>query len=171
MTFSDFDISKHIDLLHEGENLLAIHGMNNSRASSDFLIVAELAKNDFQFEKELWKHIDEESFFKFWALEGLVSFWDGYSGNRNNFFVYLNPETDKLHFMPWGTDCAFQKYSPLGVDRRSPRSVRTVGIICHRLYQLPAVRKKYAATMKSLLAKYWDEKKLLAETELSLIHI
>ena len=165
MTFSDFDISKHIDLLHEGENLLAIHGMNNSRASSDFLIVAELAKNDFQFEKELWKHIDEESFYKFWALEGLVSFWDGYSGNRNNFFVYLNPETDKLHFMPWGTDCAFQKYSPLGVDRRSPRSVRTVGIICHRLYQLPAVRKKYAATMKSLLAKYWDEKKLLAETE------
>ena len=67
--------------------------------------------------------------------------------------------------MPWGTDCAFQKYSPLGVDRRSPRSVRTVGIISHRLYQLPSVRKKYAATMKALLAEHWGEQKLLAETE------
>ncbi len=165
MTFSDFDISKHADLLHEGENLLAIHGMNNSKASSDFLIVAELAKNDYQFEEELWKYVDEESFYKFWAAEGLVSFWDGYSGNRNNFFVYLNPATDKFHFMPWGTDCAFQKYSPLGVDRRSPRSVRTVGIISHRLYQIKSVREKYAATMKNLLAEHWDEEKLLSETE------
>lgn len=165
MAFSDYDLTKHFDVLQEGENLLAIHGMNNSRESSDFLIVAELAKNDFNFEKELWKYVDEEAFYQFWAIEGLLSFWDGYSGNRNNFFVYLNPETDKFHFMPWGTDCTFQKYSMLGVDRRSPRSVRTVGLICHRLYQIPAVRKKYAATMKKLLADHWDEEELLAETE------
>jgi len=165
MAWSDYDLSKHVDILHEGENLLAIHGMNNSRESSDFLIVAELAKNDFNFETELWKLVDEEAFYQFWAVEGLLSFWDGYSGNRNNFFVYLNPETDKFHFMPWGTDCTFQKYSMLGVDRRSPRSVRTVGIICHRLYQIPSVRKKYAITMKKLLADHWDEEKLLAETE------
>ena len=165
MTWSNFDLSKHVDILLEGKNMLAIHGMNNSLESSDFLIMAELAKNDFNFEKELWKLVDEEAFYQFWAIEGLLSFWDGYSGNRNNFFVYLNPETDKFHFMPWGTDCTFQKYSMLGVDRSSPRSVRTVGIICHRLYQIPSVRKKYASTMKKLLADHWDEEKLLAETE------
>ena len=165
MAWSDYDLSEHVDLLLEGQNLLAIHGMNNSLESSDFLIVAELAKNDFDFEKQLWKLVDEEAFYQFWAIEGLLSFWDGYSGNRNNFFVYLNPDTNKFHFMPWGTDCTFQKYSMLGVDRSSPRSVRTVGIICHRLYQIPGVRKKYAATMKKLLADHWDEEELLAETE------
>ena len=144
---------------------MAIHGMNNSERSSDLLFVAELQTNDYDLEKEIWKLIDEEAFYTFWTVEGLLSFWDGYSGNRNNFFVYLNPETDKFHFLPWGADSMFEKYSPLGVDRRSPRSVRTVGLVAHKLYQIPAVRKKYAASMKQLMATHWDEDKLLAETE------
>ncbi|MDB4664824.1 CotH kinase family protein [Verrucomicrobia bacterium] len=160
-----FDISEHRDLLRAGDNLLAIHGMNQSLESSDLLVVAELAASDFDLEKELWDLVDEEAFYRFWAIEGLLSFWDGYSGNRNNFFFYLNPKTDKLHFLPWGTDCMFQKYSMLGVDRRSPRSVRTVGIIAHKLYQIPSVRQKYAATMRELLDKHWNEKVLQRETE------
>ena len=165
MQFSAYDISDHKDKLRKGENILAIHGMNNSERSSDLLFVAELQTNDYDLEKEIWKLIDEEAFYTFWTVEGLLSFWDGYSGNRNNFFVYLNPETDKFHFLPWGADSMFEKYSPLGVDRRSPRSVRTVGLVAHKLYQIPAVRKKYAASMKQLMATHWDEDKLLAETE------
>ncbi len=165
MQFSAYDISNHRDKLHNGRNILAIHGMNNSEQSSDLLFVAELQTNDYDLEKEIWKLIDEEAFYTFWTVEGLLSFWDGYSGNRNNFFVYLNPETDKFHFLPWGADCMFEKYSPLGVDRRSPRSVRTVGLVAHKLYQIPAVRKKYAAKMKKLMAEHWDEDKLLAETD------
>ena len=165
MQFSAYDISDHKDRLRNGENILAIHGMNNSERSSDLLFVAELQTNDYDLEKEIWKLIDEEAFYTFWTVEGLLSFWDGYSGNRNNFFVYLNPETDKFHFLPWGADSMFEKYSPLGVDRRSPRSVRTVGLVAHKLYQIPAVRKKYAASMKQLMATHWDEDKLLAETE------
>ena len=165
MQFSAYDISDHKDKLRKGENILAIHGMNNSEQSSDLLFVAELQTNDYDLEKEIWKLIDEEAFYTFWTVEGLLSFWDGYSGNRNNFFVYLNPETSKFHFLPWGADCMFEKYSPLGVDRRSPRSVRTVGLVAHKLYQIPAVRKKYAAKMKKLMAEHWDEDKLLAETD------
>jgi ankyrin repeat protein/spore coat protein CotH len=165
MQFSAYDISDHKDKLRKGENILAIHGMNNSERSSDLLFVAELQTNDYDLEKEIWKLIDEEAFYTFWTVEGLLSFWDGYSGNRNNFFVYLNPETDKFHFLPWGADSMFEKYSPLGVDRRSPRSVRTVGLVAHKLYQIPAVRKKYATSMKKLIATHWDEDKLLAETE------
>ena len=67
--------------------------------------------------------------------------------------------------MPWGADCLFEKYSRLRVDRRSPRSVRLKGLLANKLYQIPSVRKKYAATMKKLMAEHWDEDKLLAETE------
>ena len=165
MQFSAYDISGHKDKLQSGRNILAIHGMNISERSSDLLFVTELQTNDSDLEQEIWKLIDEEAFYTFWTVEGLLSFWDGYSGNRNNFFVYLNPDTDKFHFMPWGADCMFEKYSPLGVDRRSPRSVRTVGLVAHKLYQIPAVRKKYSAKIKKLMAEHWDEDKLLAETE------
>ena len=91
MQFSAYDISDHKDKLRKGENILAIHGMNNSEQSSDLLFVAELQTNDYDLEKEIWKLIDEEAFYTFWTVEGLLSFWDGYSGNRNNFFVYLTP--------------------------------------------------------------------------------
>ena len=120
---------------------------------------------DKGLEEELWQLIDEDAFYTFWALEGLLSFWDGYSGNRNNFFVYLNPKTAKLHFMPWGADCLFETYSQLGENRRAPRSVRTQGLIPQRLYQLPQARQKYAAKVRALMAEHWDEERLLAETE------
>ena len=41
-----FDITKYIDYLIIGKNVLAIHGMNVSNQSSDFLIMAELVASD-----------------------------------------------------------------------------------------------------------------------------
>ena len=164
-SFSSFNISPHKDKLHQGQNLLAIHGLNISPESTDFLMVAGLQTNEHDYVDAIWEVIDEEAFYKFWALEGLLSFWDGYTGNRNNYFIYLNPGTGKLHFLPWGADCLFEKFSRLRVDRSSPRSVRLKGLVASKLYQIPSVRKKYAATMKKLMAEHWDEEKLLAETE------
>ncbi|MCH2162332.1 MAG: CotH kinase family protein [Phycisphaerales bacterium] len=164
IAFREYDITPFQELMVEGPNVLAVHGLNNTRESSDFLVVAEIQYGERNFLEELWQHVDEESFYRFWAMEGLLSFWDGYSGNRNNFFIYLNPETDKLHFMPWGADCLFENYSPIANDRNAPRSVRALGLIPNRLYQLPETRAKYARTMRMLLQEVWDEDALMAET-------
>ncbi|MBW7990324.1 MAG: hypothetical protein FVQ84_09965 [Planctomycetes bacterium] len=40
--FESFSVTKHISALKQGENILAIHGLNVSRTSSDFLILSEL---------------------------------------------------------------------------------------------------------------------------------
>jgi hypothetical protein len=42
VVFEEFDISAHVGLLQEGNNVLAIHGMNAGSGSSDFLIVPRL---------------------------------------------------------------------------------------------------------------------------------
>ena len=165
MQFAAFNISNHRDKLVEGKNILAIHAMNLSAESTDMLLVAEIETNDYDFEKAIGELVDLDAFYKFWAIEGLLGFWDGYSGNRNNFFVYLNPKTDKFHFLPWGADALFEKFSKLRVDRRAPVSVKTMGRIAHRLYQLPSGRARYAKAMQELLDKHWDEEALLAEVE------
>jgi len=165
MQFEVFNISSHRDKLVQGKNILAIHAMNVNANSTDMLIVAEIETNDFDFEQAIGELVDLDAFYKFWAVEGLLGFWDGYSGNRNNFFIYLNPETDKFHFLPWGADALFEKFSKLRVDRRAPVSVKTMGRIAHRLYQLPKARARYAKTMQELLDKHWDEKALLAEVD------
>ena len=42
----DIDISNYLDALKQGDNLLAVHGMNSSATSSDFLISAELTASE-----------------------------------------------------------------------------------------------------------------------------
>jgi len=116
-------------------------------------------------QRAIWDIVDERAFYTFWAMEGLLSFWDGYSGNRNNYFIYLEPKTRKFHFLPWGADCMFEKYSQLGEDPRSPRSVRMLGLLTNRLYQHREVRARYARTMRGLLASLWNERALLAEAD------
>ncbi len=164
-TSQSFVISEHRDKLVKGKNLLAIHGLNFSATSSDMLVVAELETRDFDHEQDIGKLVDLDSFYTFWAVEGLLGFWDGYSANANNFFVYLNPRTKKFHFLPWGADALFVKYSLLGRDPRAPISVKTKGLVAHKLYQLDSGRKRYAKTLERLLDKLWDEKALIAETE------
>ena len=115
-------------------------------------------------EADIGKLIDLESFYRFWAIEGLVGFWDGYSGNKNNFFVYLNPEDDKFYFIPWGMDSIFTKLSKLEFmnDRRAPISVKTQGLIAHHLYQLDIGRERYREALTDILEKHWNVPELLA---------
>ena len=129
------------------------------------LIEALDIEDDARAEQAIWKIVDQDAFYTFWAMEGLLSFWDGYSGNRNNFFVYDDPQSGKLHFIPWGADAMFETYSKLGEDPASPRCVRTVGRLAYRLYQMPSARTRYAETMRDLLQDVWNEDAILEEID------
>jgi glucose/arabinose dehydrogenase len=44
--WEDFNISQHLSLLHDGENLLAIQGLNSANDSSDLLVVPQMLATD-----------------------------------------------------------------------------------------------------------------------------
>jgi hypothetical protein len=60
----DFDISSHLNVLNQGQNILAIHGLNISPGSSDFLISSELVienrdpNNDYGISPTAHEYID-----------------------------------------------------------------------------------------------------------------
>ena len=113
---------------------------------------------------EIGNHVDLDSFYKFWALEGLISFGDGYTGNMNNYFFYLNPATDKFHFVPWGADASFRKWSHVdGGDPLAPISVKMRGAVANALYQTQEGRDGYRKAMLELLNKRWNEEAMVAE--------
>jgi len=120
---------------------------------------------DEDLEDRIGALVDLDAFYRFWALESLLGFWDGYSGNKNNFFCYLHPKTDKFHFIPWGADALFMKYSLVDDDRSIPLSVKTTGRVAHRLYQLEAGRARYAKALMRLLKRHWDEDAIDAEID------
>ena len=111
--------------------------------------------------------VDLDRFLSFWATEVLVGHWDGYTGDRNNYQFYREPDGPFV-FMPWGVDDTFHlKDDPNPFDDISnpPPSVLALTAIPNRLYNNPDWRTKYVSRLKELLDTVWNEEDLLASVD------
>ena len=155
-----------VDFTEEWENSFEHKRGNDALGREKIIALINVLADDKVTEEAIGELVDLESFYTFWATESLLGFWDGYSGNNNNYFIYLNPETDKFQFSPWGADSLFTQFSmDFRRNARAPTSVKTQGLITYRLYQLETGRERYAKTMKKLLEIHWNEEQLLAELD------
>ncbi len=115
---------------------------------------------DEQLEAALSQLINIDRFMNFWAVEVLINHMDGYTKGTNNFFVYFNPTTGLMEFIPWGVDGTFTQSAKYG-----SRLVFARAMLARRLYMLPATRDKYVAAMRQILATVWNENELLGELD------
>jgi len=120
-------------------------------------VVDALALPDAEMLAALDERVDLESFYSFWAIETMVSHWDGYAGNDNNFFIYGDPSTGKFTFIPWGADQLF------GDDSADPGLTRSV--LARRLYLYGPSRERYLDRYKEILDLVWDDAALVAEID------
>ena len=153
-----------VDFYEEWENSFEHKRGDDARGRAHIIALINVLANPKATETDIGELVDLDSFYRFWAIEGLVGFWDGYSGNKNNFFVYLNPEDSKFYFLPWGMDSIFTKMSKLEFmnDRRAPISVKTQGLIAYKLYQFKTGRQRYAEVLTEILDNHWNTSELLA---------
>ena len=153
-----------VDFYEGWENSFEHKRGDDTRGRTHIKALINLLADPKATEADIGKLVDLEAFYRFWAAEGLVGFWDGYSGNKNNFFVYLNPEDDKFHFIPWGMDSIFTKQSKLDFMnyRGAPLSVKTQGLIAYKLYQSESGRQRYREVLTEILDKHWNTSALLA---------
>ncbi len=115
---------------------------------------------------EVSRTVDIDNFLRFWTMESLISFWDGYTNNQNNYWVYDNEANGKLYFMPWGADMAFMQppfFVPFGQSQSA--SVYGQSMLANRLFQDKQIAERYRETMRWQLDKVWKEEELLATTE------
>lgn len=155
-----------VDFNEEWENSFEHKRGDDTLGRKKIITLIDVLADNQVTEAAIGELVDLDSFYRFWAIEGLLGFWDGYSGNNNNYFIYLNPDTDKFHFFPWGADALFTNFSmDFRRSLRAPTSVKTQGLIAYRLYQLEVGRERYARTMMELLKNHWNEVELLAELD------
>ena len=115
----------------------------------------------------LGKIVDLDRFLSFWAIEVLIGHWDGYAGDRNNYWFYREPE-GRFVFIPWGTDDTFHlRDDPNPFDDISdpPPSVLALTAIPNRLYNHPEWRTGYAERLTEILESVWDTDELLAAVD------
>jgi len=108
--------------------------------------------------------LDLDAFITLWASEVLIGHWDGYAGNRNNFYIFRPKESGLAYFTPWGPDSAFSDPGPF-IRVPVPKSVKARGYLCERLWEVPEVRERYRKEMQRLLDDVWNEKKMLAQLQ------
>ena len=126
------------------------------RESPDLLAVRDALTGDTGgLIDRLDEVMDVEQFIRFWALESLLLHSDGYSGNRNNFYIYGLPEREgRFQFLLWGIDGVLRAYDVADGDSQS---VYQRGAITWLLYQDPEGRRRYFAALNDLLDTVWDE--------------
>ena len=133
------------------------------------LKLAEILETKEGFDlNEAKKYINLKQFVRFWAMESLLGFWDGYTNNQNNYYAYSNPNDQKrFHFIPWGADGAFTKgrgpFGKFGGDENHPNSVYSQSMLANRLFQSDEVKELYKATMVDILKNVWDENEIIAD--------
>jgi spore coat protein CotH len=108
--------------------------------------------------------LDLDAFITLWASEVLIGHWDGYAGNRNNFYIFRQKKSGLAYFTPWGPDSAFSDPGPF-IRVPVPKSFKARGYLCERLWELPEVRERYRKEMQRLLDDVWNEKKMLAQLQ------
>ena len=64
--------------------------------------------------EELESVFDVYGYLKYLVVEAFTGHWDGYSFNKNNYYLYDNPETGLFEFLPYDMD------NTLGIDWLGP---------------------------------------------------
>ena len=60
--------------------------------------------SDDDFVCEIESVFNVADYLKILALDVLIGNWDGYAGNKNNFYLYHNPLTDLFDYIPYDLD-------------------------------------------------------------------
>ena len=120
-------------------------GENPRNQSGRIALVRAASEPDLDARLQaLEKVLDVDRFLSFLAMEIMIAHWDGYALNVNNYRIYHDPDSDKMVFIPHGTDQVFHNTS-----MRTRPEMR--GLVAHAAMEIPELRKRYLDRMRSLL--------------------
>lgn len=108
------------------------------------------------FEDYIALHINMPLLLKGLASEAVIGHWDGFWGNGNNYFIYID-ESEVVHFVPYDTD------NTLGtslfvedVGERNPFEfglVEKTPLLVSKIFEIPAYREQYAGYIEILVTQ------------------
>ncbi len=121
--------------------------------------------DDKAFAREVGDYLDVDAFLRFMAASAVVANMDSFFTLGHNFDLYLHPETNKLHFIPWDVDRALANFPAFGSnDEKMNLSLTKPYATCKladRLMAVPGVSEKYAMVLTDVCGKGFDRESVL----------
>ena len=102
--------------------------------------------SDADFAATIGDYVDLDDFARYFAVLAWLANHDSLLQNGQNFYTYLHPDTNRMHFIAWDQDFSFgNTRNNSGLSIYSPWSGGNRFL--SRLYNLEAFRSKYLARM------------------------
>lgn len=148
----------------------AVYDLKTRATAAQQRRVIELARlvtlaSDQEFAGQVGDFLDLEKFARYLAVEVLLSNYDGFLSNGQNFYLYLDPVSNKFGFIPWDLDLSWGGFFLIGSTKERERaSIWHPWIGRHRFLErvmaVEAFRKRYRAQLEDLLARQFIPSRL-----------
>lgn len=140
----------------------------SKKEKARFIAFAKLVNraDDATFRKEIGDYLDVPGFLKFVAATAYLANMDSFLGPGHNVYIFLNPTTNRFHFLPWDLNQAFGTMFPFGaIDRQANLSILHPhagrNVLIDRLLADSEVKAAYLAEWKKLASTAFATDKVL----------
>lgn len=126
--------------------------------------------DDAEFQRRVGEFMDVEAFLKLTAANTALANLDSFFGVGHNYYLYLNPATDKFVWIPYDLDHSLGGFGMFGsVEQMMNWSIRKPYVgdnkLVQRLLAIPENEAAYRAHLKSLIDGPYRSGKILAKID------
>ena len=122
---------------------------------------------DADFNKQIATYLDVDAFLKYMAATAIVSNLDSFFTLGHNYCLYLHPQTNKFHFIPWDVDLAMGNFAFMGTaDQQMDLSLTKPypqSRLADRVMANKEFADKYQQILKEIVPLCFNKEKVLKE--------
>lgn len=145
-------------------------GEQGRKGRQHLIQFANLVNNgtDEEFRQKINEYLDVDAFLRFLAVNVLTSNLDSILAMGHNYYIYLNPNTNKFVFFSWDLDLSFAGF-PMGgsseqqIDLSIDHPYTGTNKLIERLLAMESVKKTYYNHLETMLKDTFNLSKLEAQ--------
>jgi spore coat protein H len=171
--FTDREMGKELGT--DWKNYAPIYDLKTKATDAQLQRVIDLAKltskaSDAEFAAKIGDYLDLEEFAAFVAGHVLLSSYDGFLANGQNYYVYLHPRSNKFGFISWDQDHSWGEFPYIGTaEEREKSSIWEPSIYKNkflaRVFKVEAFRAVYREKLEFALKNLFTVERLNAQVD------
>jgi hypothetical protein len=125
--------------------------------------------DDEQFRKEIGSYLDIDQFLRYMAVTAMLANMDSMFSLGHNYYLYLDPSTNKFIFLPWDVDLAlagfpflFSPESQIDLSLTHPYAGECK--LADRLMAMKEVSDSYQKVLKEIATKHFTKERIIKDT-------
>jgi hypothetical protein len=121
--------------------------------------------DDAAFARQITDYLDVDEFLRFLAANTLLANLDSFLVTGHNYYLYVHPDTGRIHWIPWDLNLSFGHFEFVG----NPKELANLAIdtpyvepntLVKRLLAIAAYKQAYHEHLKHLVANTFNTIKL-----------